>query len=398
MTSPVPGVFAWPVIVAVSLVLVGRYRFLREGDIDRFINRTLAAAFAVLLLRESWFEYLLTLALPFHDSDVINIARQLSFGAILLTVSGIYGIAKLWAGAAPERAWQRQHRYDLVAILCTAILLIAGTPARRKNQLIDQMLGWPAVVAWTAFYLPVLVTAGFIIGISLRELRAADDTTTWRERAVYLVILGTGVLIGFDSTLTPVMTVIDVIRGRPSADPTMIAKALTFFFACVFACTVVAVPLISTLLTQTGWDRTGRYCRQLEPMWRDFTAAVPEVVLNLPTDEHGRIEPATRLHRMIVEIRDSLLHLKHYHPRGAAAGALGDDPRVYAHLIREAIDAKTAGYAPTSNTTMPATPPQLAARDLSDELEQLLALAKAWRHAETQQEHQITRDGRIGAF
>lgn len=122
----------------------------------------------------------------------------------------------------------------------------------------------------------------------------------------------TALLIGIDAVATPLTTAAEVIRDQPSPDPDMSTKALTFFVASVCAAGVVAIPLASTLLARTGWDRTGRYCRRLQPLWRDVTAAVPEIVLELPRDRHGRVQPATRLHRMIVEIRDSLLHLKRY--------------------------------------------------------------------------------------
>uniref|UniRef100_UPI003F499FD3 MAB_1171c family putative transporter n=1 Tax=Nocardia suismassiliense TaxID=2077092 RepID=UPI003F499FD3 len=377
MTSPVPPAIAWPILLLIAAITAGRWWLLRDGHVDRLINRALTAALCGLLLRENAVQQLLARLLPFDDTDTINLARQLSFGCILLTVAGIYGIAKLWAGADPAQTWRRQRGYDAFAMAATVVVLIAGTPARRADQLIDQALGWPAVVAWTAFYLPIGATAVLVARISIQEIRDADDTTSWRERTVYLGVLGIAVAIFLDALATPLMTAHEVLTQTPSRDPQMHAKALTFFLAAIWAGTVVAVPLISTLLTVTGWDRTGRYCRRLQPLWRDLTAAVPEIVLEMPRDQHGRIEPATRLHRMTVEIRDSLLHLRRYCDTTDEIDTATTDPDTYAQHIAAAITAKAAGHTPVTRIT--ARPPvQLGARDLTGELQQLLDLARAW--------------------
>ncbi|WP_431964047.1 hypothetical protein [Nocardia sp. bgisy134] len=127
---------------------------------------------------------------------MVNLARQLSFGAILLVVSDIYGIAKLWDGADPDRARQRQRIYDLVAATATVIILAAGTPARRANLLVDQLLGWPAVALWLAFCLPVGITAVLVGRICLREMLTGDITR--RERVVFVVIFCTAVVAGLE--------------------------------------------------------------------------------------------------------------------------------------------------------------------------------------------------------
>ncbi|WP_280489933.1 MAB_1171c family putative transporter [Nocardia carnea] len=381
MTSPVPGLIAWPVLVALILVLAGRWWLLRDTDVQRLANRALTAAVAALLLREGSVQKLLAAILPFEASDTINVARQISFGGILLTVTGIYGIAKLWSGASPEQTWQRQRRYDAIALVATAIILVAGTPARRSDQLIDQAMGWPAVIAWIAFYLPVGAAALLVGRVAVHEMRTADDTTTWKERTVYLVVLGIALAIGLDALTAPVTTASEVLRDQPSGDPHMHVKALTFFVAAIFAGSVVAVPLVSTLLSISGWDRTGRYCRRLRPLWQDLTAAVPEIVLEIPRDRHGRIEPASRLHRMTIEMRDSLMHLKRYSDRPDDLGVTAD-PHAHARLVAEAIAAKRDGQQPAARTAMPRYDVTTGQdNDLTTDFRQLLALADAWPNA-----------------
>lgn len=380
MTSPIPGLIAWPVLTGMTLVLAGRWWLLRDSIPDRLINRGLAAALSEHLLREAWFEQLLSWLLPGDDSDVVNIARQLSLGAIVLCISHVYGIAKLWAGADPAHTWRRQRRYYLVTVSVTAVILIAGTPARRADQLIDQALGWPAVVVWVVFSLPLGATALLLGRVSVREMRAAGDTTR-QERALYTVVLGTAVGPGIIAVVYPLGATISVVTGQPSFDPEMHWKAWGgFFLSAVGAPAAIAVPLISTLLTKIGWDRTGRYCRRLRPMWADLAAAVPEIVLEMRRDHNGRTDPAIRLHRMTVEIRDSLLHLKRYSDSPDDLAATGGDPHIHARRIAEAIATKAAGHPPSASRFTPRHQVRPGARDLTAELRQLLTLAKAWPH------------------
>ncbi|MFD3705784.1 MAB_1171c family putative transporter [Nocardia sp. NPDC058658] len=379
MTSPIPGLIAWPVLIAVLLIAVGRCLLLNHKVVDQLINRALLAAISGILLREAWFEDLVGTLVWFADHDqVVHVCRQLSFGSILLCVAYIYGIAKLWDGAGATGAWKRQRRYTLVAVAATVVILIAGTPARRADQLIDQAMGWPAVIAWTAFYVPLAVIAFAIARISFRELRNADPSTQWRERVVCFGVLGLSICLGLDAITTPIITATAVIGDHPAHDPEMIRKAWIFFIANVVASAVVAIPLVSTVAARVGWDRTGRYCRRLHPLWADLTASTPEIVL--PVDGLGHVEPSTRLHRMIIEIHDSLLQLRKYVPTtDTSIDGPGAAVLPYAVRIAEAVEAKSAGRLPVMANAVP-TPSNgyLGARDPGTDLQQLLELAAAW--------------------
>ncbi|MET8427836.1 MAB_1171c family putative transporter [Nocardia sp. NPDC004860] len=376
MTSVVPGIIAWPVLTAITLIIAGRLWLLNESHVDRLINRAMIAGWTGLVLREAWFEHGLDRALPFDHDVTIQLARQLSFGSIVISITYIWGIVAMWGGDDPKHTWYRQRYYTMAGIAATIVILAAGTPARRADELIDEYLGWPAVIAWIAFYLPIGVAAVALGRVAVKELRQAD--ATGRERALYTAIIVLAVAIGIDAVATPIMTALQVMSNEPSADPEMHRKSWIFFLATLGSGAAVAIPLISTLLTVTGWDRTGRYCRRLRPLWSDLTAAVPEIVLELPRDRHGRVEPATRLHRMIVEIRDSLLHLKRYNSAPVFADP---DPTVYAQHIAAAAQIKTSGLPPVTSPAAATTPVQLGTRDLTGELEQLLALAEVWPRA-----------------
>jgi hypothetical protein len=385
MTSPIPGIIAWPVLIFVFFLAIGRFRFLNDTQVDRLINRTLVVSLVTNLSREVWVQKLIAKALfMFDEANVTNIVRQLSFGGILLAVAYIYGIVKMWGGATPETARQRQPVYNLVAVAATVVILVAGTPARQQNLLIDQALGWGAVIAWAAFYAPIIAVAVLVGRVCVREFRTHDVTA--RERAIYAGVLVLVVGLGVDGVATPVLTALEVTSGTASRDPDMIVKAWTFFLSAAISSTVIAVPLLSVLTTRAGLDRTARYCRRLQPLWHDLTAATPEIVLRRP-DSLEQVESATRLHRMIVEIRDSLLVLKQFSTDDIDLGDpdaqrnRGDDDELlrYAVHVAQAAEAKRRGDAPTGGAVRRDVRP--GARDLTAELEQLVALARVWPHA-----------------
>ncbi|MEV0337665.1 DUF6545 domain-containing protein [Nocardia sp. NPDC050713] len=104
-------------------------------------------------------------------------------------------------------------------------------------------------------------------------------------------------------------------------------------------------------------------------------AAFDDEVSAASSGRRSNVSPAVRLHRMTMEIRDSLLHLRRYVSLDAADY---QDPQVYTSRIAEAIAAKTAGRPPVDSTAKPKNQAQPGVRDLNAELHELLALAHAW--------------------
>ncbi|WP_157124300.1 hypothetical protein [Nocardia pseudovaccinii] len=163
------------------------------------------------------------------------------------------------------------------------------------------------------------------------------------------------------------------MTGHPAFDPEMHWKAWSgFLLSAVGAPATVTVPLISTLLTHTGWDRTSRYCRRLHPMWTDHgrTRNRPRKTARPPN--RPRHPPAPHDHR---------------HPRQPAPpqalqpqpdnlATTDADPHTYPRHIAEAITTKTAEHDPAH----PRHQIQPGTRDLTTELHQLLTLTKAWPH------------------
>ncbi|WP_280428000.1 MAB_1171c family putative transporter [Nocardia brasiliensis] len=172
---------------------------------------------------------------------------------------------------------------------------------------------------------------------------------------------------------------------------------LAFTSIGLFATTLVAGPVVGHLMELAGLDRDGRVCRRLRPLWRDVTAAVPEIVMS-PVDGPRRRDTTARLLRMTVEIRDALLHLGPYlsvAPSSAeSATTLPDSEaklRDYACRLADAARSRRSGTLPPRTGVVPQPFP--TAQDFDTELRQLLDLARVWPA-----EHPVSTPGRYGTF
>nr|WP_271209426.1 DUF6545 domain-containing protein [Rhodococcus wratislaviensis]GLK33961.1 hypothetical protein GCM10017611_08040 [Rhodococcus wratislaviensis] len=356
MTSPVTGWIAWPIIILLLVVTLTRFRLLNRTPTDQLINQALSFAAAGMLLREQIVEDVLARYLgPFGDVDLL---RQISFGFIVLIVQAIYGMAQLWAAGqrtGVEAAqvdevavWRRQWIYYGIGLASGLTVLVAGSPARNAGLLIDQYLGWPAVIAWLAFYAPILMCGALIVRVFSKEICAKD--TTRRERLLYVLNVALAGALVIDSVVAPLTTLYEVVTATPTRDPQMTVKALTFFLATTGATAVVTVPTVAVVMSRLGWDRTGRSIRRLHLLWQDLTDAFPDV-------RTARAEnPPRQLHRMIIEIHDALLRLRRFVAPAAqddidyvAATHTDEDRRkqLLAGLqIARALEAKLSALAP----------------------------------------------------
>ncbi|MEU8894822.1 MAB_1171c family putative transporter [Nocardia sp. NPDC048505] len=369
MTSAIPNVIQWPTFGFVALVLAGRYLLVAQSTLDRLATRALLFGLLCDLLRNDRVQEFIAATLwMFDHASVINFARQASFGPLLLSIMCLYGMARI-AVAHSDDSPRQWRRYDAVALIATAVMLVAGTPARAHDMLIDEYHGWPAVIVWFAYYSVLAVSSLSIITIMVGELRGGDNTG--RETAVYLVVLTYFGVLALESIYMPARTLVAVLSGSPAADPTMQSKALSAFIALAVGAAILTVPLFGAILARTGWDRPGRYCRRLRPLWRDLTDVYPEVVLDRPT-----ADSVSQLHRMTMEIRDCLVRLNHYAPQ-AHTEARADDPAAYADRVAAAIAAKQGGGQPVP---LHRPVPTARRRDLTAELDQLVELARIWRH------------------
>ncbi|MEV7556431.1 MAB_1171c family putative transporter [Streptomyces sp. NPDC089795] len=175
---------------------------------------------------------------------------------------------------------------------------------------------------------------------------------------------------------------------------------------CTFSVTApaVAVLLITVGLTlpallwpvsqlrRRRWERNS--FTALEPLWREVTAAVPEVVLD-PGRTEAEAEADSHdldfhLHRRVIEINDCVLALRRYRrtavrdlalaevARRGAADTPEGDAEVEAAVIAAAVHAKRSGLPLDGDEAPPAAGTHSRKGDLQAETAWLLLVAEAF--------------------
>ncbi|MFB6560564.1 MAB_1171c family putative transporter [Streptomyces sp. NPDC056400] len=141
-------------------------------------------------------------------------------------------------------------------------------------------------------------------------------------------------------------------------------------------------------LRRRRWERNS--FTALEPLWREVTSAVPEVVLDPGSTDADTHDLDFHLHRRVIEINDGVLALRRYRQaavrdaaaaevarRGAADTPEGD-AEVEAAVIAAAVAAKHAGTVPEGDEAPPATGTASRKGDLPAETAWLLLVANAY--------------------
>ncbi|MFE7745212.1 MAB_1171c family putative transporter [Nocardia sp. NPDC057455] len=357
MSSSISGFVAWPVIGFVAAVLAGRVSLLRDTTVDQLVNRLFLWGLLSLLL------YRCTMT-----PGMASLAHQLALGCTVMSSMCLQGIVRIWAfDADPVAVWRRHRVCCLIAAGCVAVILLAGTSARHEGRLVELKGDVEGLVVWGAFCLPLLVNTSLLSRMCLRELRSGGIGPA--GKLVSGAIGWAAMLFGVNLALS----MVQAITGWQGGGMHLIRVEATVTLCLALDATVVAIPLVRMLLSAAGLDRAARACRRLHPLWRDLTAAVPEIVLR--PDVGDRADAPTRLVRMTVEIQDALLHLRRFAPEPVPAAGSGCPITEYAHQVACATRARQAGWAPAGSSTAQLPVP---AADFDTELRQLLDLARVW--------------------
>ncbi|MEV5834548.1 MAB_1171c family putative transporter [Nocardia sp. NPDC052112] len=371
MSSPIPAVVAWAVIGYVTVLLSVRI-WLGGGTVmDRLVNHTGLWSIATLLIYRC-------ASTPTIDDP----ANQLALGCIFLTATYQYSIGRLTrADSEPDTVWRHQCNAARLALAATASIVLATASARYSGRSVDLRLAGVALGIGCAF----AVTYNTFV-LTRRCLGALRDVDTPRAaRIVCIVLIGSNAVISGAHALW----LCQLATGWPNCPQLSLVQAAFTLWVAINA-TLHAMPLVAELVLRAGMDRATRTCRRLLPLWRDLTAAVPEVVM--PVDARPGSDPATRLLRMTVEIRDAMLHLGAYLPADnnetqrntvrepESDGGITD----YAHRLIRAAQARKAGLPPAGTGTPPQSP--LVAHDFDAELAHLIELARVWPQAKAAME------------
>lgn len=325
--NAIPAAVAAPALVLTTTVVVARWTLLRRTTVDRLINAALSWSVAG--------------AVGYWSADRLGatgVGPQILLSTGFLATANIYGVAASFAGLESGATGERRRRLrNIVAAVIGAALLIVLSGAGRALSL-DRVADWYRIT-WLASSGISVVSTVLIAWAALRELRRGG------ARSEQLAFLGLFAVAALAGTLTTVSIARVVVTGTSlPLDGGRFGNASPFLVQAGFAL-LAAVPLGHRALERFGLDRAGRDRRLLRPMWRDVTAAVPEVVLHRP-DDTGR-DSAARRYRMQVEILDALVRLRRYAP-GAPPDAA--DAAGYARWIASAVAAKSHGAEPDAAT------------------------------------------------
>jgi hypothetical protein len=149
----------------------------------------------------------------------------------------------------------------------------------------------------------------------------------------------------------------------------------------------------------------------LEPLWREVTSAVPEVVLDPGNTEVDSHDLDFHLHRRVIEINDCVLALRPYRRTSVRDAATAEAARrgtaetpqgeaeVEAAVIAAAVAAKRTGLPLDGDEAPPAAGTRSRKGDLPAETAWLLLVAEAYaRHPAPENAEAAARPGRVGAF
>ncbi|MEV6426880.1 MAB_1171c family putative transporter [Nocardia sp. NPDC051463] len=366
MSSPIPGVVAWAVIGYVTVLLSARLWFGGQAVVDRLVNHMGLWSIATLLIFRC-------ASTPTIDDP----ANQLALVCILMNTTYLYSVGRLAeADSEPDAVWRYQRNAALLALAATASIVLVAASARYAGQSVDLHLTGVGLVIGCAF--AVTYNTFVINRICLGALRHVD--TPRAARIVCIGLIGSNVVICGAHALS----LSQLATEWPDGPQLSLVHAAFTVWVAINA-TLHAIPLVAELVLRAGMDRATRTCRQLLPLWRDLTAAVPEIVM--PVDARHGSDPVTRLLRMTVEIRDAMLHLGAYLPAEAdetqrnTVRASESDRGIadYAHRLVRAVQARRAGLPP-AGTGAPSLLP-VVAHDFDAELAHLIDLARIWPRA-----------------
>ncbi|WP_306361358.1 DUF6545 domain-containing protein [Nocardia sp. CC227C] len=197
-----------------------------------------------------------------------------------------------------------------LSVLVGLAFLALSHPARTQGMSsIANHGGWQFAVYFGLYTgLPAVITSYYFV---LLYKGVLWRTTSRWERITVAAMVGLGL-----ATLLPLGTiaaagVLDVagVDHAFHLTYTRVAGELVSGEAGLFVYAAVVVVFIPTsaqaVLRLLRLDQESRTVRRLSPIWRDLTAAAPQVVFRLKWADSWHISPRERLHRRRMEIHDA---------------------------------------------------------------------------------------------
>lgn len=381
MTSAVPGVIAWPLLVFMMAVVAARYVWLNDTAYDRYLNNTLGFMLIVQLLREHRVQQLL----EYSGLCSVTTTQQLSLGFMIPACTEFLGFTTLWSGRSEADTRAHYVRYRAAGVVTFVGFLAAGAPARRAHQTLETYPGWSGAWAWAIYLTMLVVLSVQLLRMCVAELR---HSPTRRERLVATAGIALGLLIGF---ATGEALILPFTNRWGLTDATRFQlwfHGYNFFFEATGAAGIAAVPFVMKLLGYWGLEPVSRNWRKLQPLRESMRAAVPGTAFDVGGGgAPGRRHTLLELHQSSVEIRDAALQLRSFrgelveaeirrYLKGNRIPSRQYVPATRALQLACAVRNKEAGVAPKAVDASEVVASRSATLD--EEIKDLLALARWW--------------------
>ncbi|RRQ25312.1 hypothetical protein DK926_23830 [Rhodococcus sp. Eu-32] len=341
---------------------------------ERRITWVLGLAVVACILREHHVQRFLALA-PGNFLSV-GFVQQLSTTFIVLAMAPFFLVVVSWSFADEEPKRLATAVYTTAGAF-VPVMLWLGSNARYEGQYIDVTEGWETVLYFTMFAVWVGGMACVLLWTCCRELFRGNLEP--RHRYSYLVVGAIGIWAA-EEAISIMGSAVFASLGKFSelVQFRVAMNENNFVLMTGLGAICAALPAAAAALESFGADRTSRNIKALRPLWTDLTAACPEVRY-LATSEFELPSTARTLHRMAVEIWDSILILRHYVPEQSIAAQVPDDLEGLrsAVQLRESMRARRIGASPRS------APRQTIATTgrHGDEIGHLRAIAAQWARA-----------------
>ncbi|QIS12630.1 hypothetical protein F5544_23860 [Nocardia arthritidis] len=373
MTSSAPEPIAWLIIGFTATVTVLRLTWLHGRFHSGERQLTYAQLCAVLadLLRERPVQTALA------DAGLLDIGftRQLGTVFIVAAFAPLMVLAQSWSRRWSDQTGERYRRMRLTvwcaAVVSMVLMLLAGARARAIGQYIDRTEDWRTVAYYALFTAWIGGVGWLAIAVGVRELRAG------RLRPAHVLTYGLILIVGGCSVEEAASVFAGAVcaatgTGRAFVEFRLRADEMTFVYMDGLGSLALGARVGTEIARVFGVDSASRTVRWLTPMWRDLVAVCVEIP---PSPADPGTDVRRRLHRMTVEIRDSLLVLGRF-----AAPAPRELPADLAAAVQIALALrrKASGVTPGPYLRLYQS---AAGRDIVDETRALRRIARHWKQA-----------------
>lgn len=309
----------------------------------------------------------------------------LNLGLLCVITAAQVGTATALHGSQQAAQWRgRAARLSplLICLSLVALSILGYLASSRGRTPFDYpspiILGYwlpYTMFAWLGCYL--LIDA-FVAGLRVGSTRGEAITNIF-GLATFGTLAIMPVLLLTNAALLALGDRTDLARWLSIAYP------YYRLYATIAHSVLFAVPLAQRLAQVLQLDSWSRQRRQLIPLWNDLTMACPEII-HLAPPIPVTVTSRYRLHRTIIEIRDSMLILSRYssQPPAHLTADLAESPKqadivLLAIGLASAVAAKTRGDKPSNNLSAQRS----LARDLPTDADELTRIARTWRYAKT---------------